>query len=107
LLLLHLPLFWLLQLPLFWLLQPEPVFRELPPLQWELPPPPELVCPCGEPLAVEALADPTELRARQIIPAVAQAPTSAWNRRDPRPLISRLPVTAGQCEGIPALVPPC
>jgi hypothetical protein len=76
------------RLPL-WFCQLEPELREVPLLQ---PPPLELLCcPCGEFLLVAALACPTELTARQTIPAAAAALTSTWNLRVPRPLISRLP----------------
>ena len=96
----------LLHLPPLWFCQPELELRELPPLQLELPPPLEPVCPCGEFLVEAALACPTELTARQTIPAAAAALTSTWNRRDPRPLILPPPLTAGHWRGDPALVPP-
>ena len=96
----------LLHLPPLWFCQPELELRELPPLQLELPPPLEPVCPCGEFLVEAALACPTELTARQTIPAAAAALTSTWNRRDPRPLITPASLDGGPVARGSRPVPP-
>ena len=52
------------------------------------------------------LACPTELTARQTIPAAAAALTSTWNRRDPRPLITPASLDGGPVARGSRPVPP-